>query len=213
MTVLASDESVRVDLAEVMHSFAFVSGEGNIEHLEAFDALVIGPGFGLSGGRATLLEKLALRTQVPAVIDADALRVFSPRVASFRSAAGPRVLTPHPGEAAALLGTSAGEIQRDRFRAAQTLAREAGQVVILKGARPIVATPNSLTVHEGRNPALAVGGSGDVLAGLLAAQLVGNTPEDAANAAVHLQQEAARHVSSDRGVLASEIADLVLKAF
>ena len=163
--------------------------------------LLAGPGLG--EGAAQLLPPLLKKNAGwrAAVLDADALNAL---------AANPRlgvpantVLTPHPGEAARLLGWTAAQVQADRPRAAQALAEKYGCVAVLKGSGTLVATPEGeLWLNTTGNPGLARGGSGDVLAGMLAALLAqGLIPEDAARCAVWLHGAAADRTAERLGQL------------
>ena len=170
----------------------------------AFDAVVLGPGLGARADRARpVLEALAA-AGTPAVVDAEALDAL----AGVPIAALRFICTPHPGEAARLLGTSSEAVQRDRLGAAHALVEKLGAVVVLKGACPVVACPGEAPVIlEGGAPALAVAGSGDVLAGCLGALLArGLAPRDAALVGAEAHQRAGARLGS-RGALASEIAD------
>ena len=139
--------------------------------LETRDALVLGPGLGQDPSSAALARSLLARARVPAVVDADGLNAFGTELEVLRSTA-PRVLTPHPGEAARLLGLSTAAVQDDRPAAARALAARSGAVAILKGARSVIAAPDGeLCVNPTGGPGLAAGGSGDVLAGLVGALL------------------------------------------
>jgi NAD(P)H-hydrate epimerase len=139
--------------------------------LELRDALVFGPGLGPHSSSAALARALLTRARVPAVVDADGLNAFGAELEALRSSA-PRVLTPHPGEAARLLGLSTAAVQDDRPGAARALAARSGAVAILKGARSVIAAPDGdLCVNPTGGPGLAAGGSGDVLAGLVGALL------------------------------------------
>ncbi len=140
-------------------------------------AMAIGPGLGL---RATaLVRELLPALRVPVVLDADGVRAYAGEPHALRHAleAGlpSLVLTPHPGEMAALLGTTTEEVQADRLAAAREAARRTGAVVVLKGAPTIVADPGGNRPHcyinTTGNPALATAGSGDVLTGLVGALL------------------------------------------
>ena len=172
------------------------------------DAALVGPGFGLDDDARALIRGLALELPIPTVLDADALTAFAGELALLRRASGPRVLTPHPGEAARLLGCSTGEVQRDRYAAALALAHQSDQVAVLKGARTIIATPTGdLRVCTAGSPALGTAGTGDVLGGAIAALLPLLSAFDAAWAAVELHALAAEiGAASDRGMLASEVA-------
>lgn len=193
--------------------------EASEQLLTCADALAVGPGLGTDAD-ALFLARLALSHHRPTVLDADGLRLLAASGGSLldeRDGTAPLVLTPHPGEAADLLDCSTKEIEADRFGAADALSTRYDAVVILKGSRPLVAAPNRApTVSAFGSAALGTAGSGDVLAGLLAALLVGAESSEKAFAcaelALGLQGLAAERWSEtrgDRGLLASEIADLV----
>jgi len=174
-------------------------------------AVVLGPGMGLDEvGHAWALA-FARYAPVPMVIDADGLTNLADEgLASLRDAAAPRILTPHPGEAARLLEQSSSDVQRDRYAAAQALAEQSGQVVILKGARSIVAAAGALRVCAEGTPALGVAGTGDVLSGVVGALSMSLSPVDAAIAGALLHALAGVEASvGDRGLMASEVADAV----
>ncbi|MGB8222563.1 MAG: NAD(P)H-hydrate dehydratase, partial [Polyangiales bacterium] len=144
-------------------------------------AVVLGPGMGLDDLGRAWARAFALHAPVPTVIDADGLtNLVGDGVSSLKQAAAPRILTPHPGEAARLLGRSTDEIQADRYAAAEALANESGQVVILKGARSIVAAADQLRVCAEGTPTLGVAGTGDVLSGVIGALALTLAPIDAA---------------------------------
>ncbi|MEM7606946.1 MAG: ADP/ATP-dependent (S)-NAD(P)H-hydrate dehydratase, partial [Myxococcota bacterium] len=141
----------------------------------------------------------------PLVIDADALHPFASRLEVLRSREPfSAVLTPHPGEAAALLGWSVDAVQADRFAAAAELRDRSGQVVVLKGARSLIAWEYVELCPYG-GPSLAVGGSGDTLAGAIAALAVDTAPARAARLGVLAHALAGERLP--RGAFASEIAD------
>ncbi|MBW2375945.1 MAG: NAD(P)H-hydrate epimerase, partial [Deltaproteobacteria bacterium] len=110
-------------------------------------AVVLGPGMGLDELGGTWARAVALHAPVPTVIDADGLtHIAENGLSSLKGAAAPRILTPHPGEAARLLGASTADVQANRYAAAEALAKKSGQVVILKGARSIIAGADELRV-------------------------------------------------------------------
>ncbi|MCS6799963.1 MAG: NAD(P)H-hydrate dehydratase [Myxococcota bacterium] len=174
--------------------------------------VVLGPGFGTSATRAALSNELALRLPMPTVLDADALTALAAMgIERLRAAAGPRVLTPHPGEAARLLGTMSAVVQADRYASARAIAERSGQVCVLKGAGTLVTVPEPTGVRwlvcARGTPALATAGSGDVLAGVIAALLCALPAPEAASAGVLLHALAGEKAArSDRGLLASDIA-------
>jgi NAD(P)H-hydrate epimerase len=172
---------------------------------DARDALVVGPGLGTERASVELVAGLLDALDKPAVVDADGLNAFAGRVEALRGP-GPRVLTPHPGEAARLLGRGVG----DRVADARELAQRSGGVCVLKGARTVVAAPDgAVRVNPTGGPGLASGGTGDVLAGVIGALLAqGLTPLDAAAAGVYLHGRAGE-LGGPVGALAGEVAERI----
>lgn len=143
------------------------------EAVQGADALVVGPGLGRGPDARRLAQAVWAEAPLPAVVDADALFALAEWGAAVPRPAGPRVLTPHAGEAARLLGVTAEAVQADRLAAARELASRYRGVAVLKGARTVVAAPDGRAwINPTGSPALATGGSGDVLAGVIGA-LVG----------------------------------------
>lgn len=182
--------------------------------LERRNAVVIGPGFGLDEKAASIVRRVLAAAEIPLVIDADALTLIGTDLALLKKTAAPKILTPHAGEAARLLGGTSAEIEADRFGAAQKLATGSGAVVVLKGAHSVMAAPDGqMFVSPEANPVLATAGSGDTLAGIIAAFAANMAPLDAAVAGVYAHARAAalwrQKTQSDRGMLASDIAALV----
>lgn len=157
------------------------------------DVVVLGPGLTANQSTAEFVRRLLARCPLPLVLDADGLHAFAGRYSELtpRVEGAPfRVLTPHPGEAARLLDLPIKEIQANRVQIAQRLARDTGSCVVLKGPRTVVAGLSGETwINMSGNPALAKGGSGDVLAGIIAAAL-------ARHAAINPMQETAPPVSA-----------------
>lgn len=182
-----------------------------VDEMRAKHAAVIGPGLGTDDAGSQLAARLALELASPAVLDADALTAFRGRAKDLQQAAGPRVLTPHPAEAARMLGWSTEDVQADRYQSALRLAADSGAVVVLKGARTVIATPaGRVRVCPLDVPALAVAGTGDVLTGITAAALSQLPAAEAAACAVYLHAAAGAHAAvGDRGLLAHEVADAV----
>ena len=163
--------------------------------LKGTGAIAIGPGLGCDDAAAELLAQ-ALATEAPLVIDADALNLISanpPLAQQARERLAPMVLTPHPGEAARLLGRSTDEIQRDRLKSALDLARHFDSHVVLKGCGSFIARPDGeWKINRTGNPGMASAGMGDVLTGLLGGLLAqGLSMDDAVTAGVHLHGMAA----------------------
>jgi ADP-dependent NAD(P)H-hydrate dehydratase / NAD(P)H-hydrate epimerase len=183
--------------------------------LEGKQAVVLGPGLGLGDDARAVVKRVLSAYRGPVVVDADALTLFAREPGAFAQAKK-AILTPHPGELARLLGTGAAQVERDRFRAARELVAASGAVVVLKGAHTIVASPDGrLAISPIACPALATAGSGDVLAGVVGAIACTTPIFEAACAGVLLHALAGEawsraHAGSDRGMLASEIADAVV---
>jgi hydroxyethylthiazole kinase-like uncharacterized protein yjeF len=176
-------------------------------------AVVAGPGFGTDERAATAIRALLVGYEGIVVLDADALTLYASRAAELSSARAKLILTPHSGEAARLLGTTADAIESDRFTAARTLAQKSRAVVVLKGAHTLIVSPEGrIAISPIANAALATAGSGDVLAGVIGANACNMGTFEAACTGVYLHAAAADYWSRDgrhRGLLASEIADQV----
>ncbi len=174
-------------------------------------AVVLGPGLGLDALGRAWAEAFARHAPVPTVIDADALtHLADTGLAGLANAAAPRLLTPHPGEAARLLSSSTGQVQANRYQAAETIADKTKQVAVLKGARTVIAANGRIRVCAEGTPALGVAGTGDVLSGIAGALLMNLEPFDAAIAASLLHACAGLEAATaDRGLIASEVADAV----
>ncbi len=175
--------------------------------MEEFDVILLGPGLTRGTESRSWVQTLLRECTQPMVIDADALTVMSAKAAEFRLACGPLVLTPHPGELAKLMGWTVREVQADRWGALRRTVEQTGATVVLKGAGTCVAAPGKpVEVNLTGNPGLATGGSGDVLAGMIAGLLAqGFAPWDAARAAVYIHGRTADRValrSSEAGLTA-----------
>ena len=196
--------TARIDPARVLESVQ--------EILAGKQSVVVGPGFGLGDDARRVVEHLLASWGGPIVVDADALTMFAgrPRALSIAKTA---ILTPHPGELARLLGSTAAQVEADRFGAARALVDATGAVVILKGAHTIIAGPDSrVAVAPGACPVLATAGAGDVLGGVVAAMACSLPTFEAACSAVLMHAFAGQawsvaHGGADRGMLASEIAN------
>lgn len=184
-----------------------VRGRPELEPLlDWADAIVVGPGLGQGPWGEQLLQA-ALQAQRPLLLDADALNLLA-RDAGWTLPPG-CLLTPHPGEAARLLGTQAAQVQGDRFAAAQRLAGRSRGAVILKGNGSLVAGSGALALCADGNPGMASGGMGDVLSGIGGALLAqGLAPEAAARLACVLHACAGDAAARERGPRALLASDL-----
>ncbi len=181
-------------------------------------ALVLGPGLGREEGCRELARALWAQNQTPLVVDADGLFALAEGWGSAGPGAAETVITPHPGEAARLLGISNAEVQADRLAAARALAKQGSCVAVLKGARTIIAEPEGRAwVNPTGNPLLASGGSGDVLAGVIGGLLAqGLGALGAALVGVYVHGLAADLAAAEyglRGLAAEELADWLPAAF
>ena len=175
--------------------------------LPGHDVLVVGPGLGQGAWGRSLLTAAA-QFEGAQVWDADALNLLAAGRVQIRAGA---VLTPHPGEAARLLGCSLAEVQDDRPAAALRLAQRYQAVVVLKGAGSLVTDGHTLCLCEHGHPAMAGPGLGDVLAGLIGALLAqGLAALPASELAVWLHARAGERLGqAGRGLLASELVGVI----
>ena len=183
--------------------------------------LVLGPGMGDALEAMRVLGH-GVDASVPAVIDADGLNLVSASTdlqARVAKRLGATVVTPHPLEAARLLGISAAEVQADRLGAARTLARRLNAVVVLKGSGTVVAAPDGeIAINPTGNPGLATAGTGDVLAGVVGALLAQGWPAwEAAVGAVWMHGAAADRLVADGigpiGLTAGELPAAIRAVF
>ncbi|RZT42262.1 NAD(P)H-hydrate dehydratase [Cupriavidus agavae] len=192
--------------------------------LQGMSAIVAGPGMGSDAAARTHLSALidvcaAARPAMPLVLDADALNLLSadPALAArLRNCGVHLVMTPHPLEAARLLGSTVGEVQRDRLAASHALAHRWCATIVLKGSGTIIATPGNAppAINPTGNAGLSTAGTGDVLAGMLGALLAqGMPPAEAARAAVWIHGRAAdRLVEAGTGPAGMTASELYLPA-
>ena len=206
VSVATRAEHVPAALARIPEAMVLGTSSANqlMELLQKVSVLVVGPGLGRAGWGRSLLSA-ASDAALPQVWDADALNLLAEERATL-----PRdcVITPHPGEAARLLGISTAEVQADRPAAAHALSKKYTAVVVLKGAGSLVAHPDGRLAlcHQG-HPAMATAGLGDVLAGLVGALLAqGMTAFDAACLGGWLHANAgAQQGKFGRGLAASDL--------
>ena len=190
------------------------------ELLTGIKVLAIGPGLSTRGEASEFARQFVARTSLPIVIDADALNAFdSSRVDLLDGKNRTIVLTPHPGEMARLLGATVKDVEADRVGIARWFATRHCLTLVLKGWRTLIAHPDGrIAVNTNGNPALAKGGSGDILTGIVAA-LLGQYPDhvaEAVEAAVFLHGLAAdfaAHAMDEKTVLATDVIGHLSDAF
>ncbi len=182
-----------------------------LDELKKCSIVILGCGLGQSGGVTAVVEAVLKNADCPVILDADGLNVVSRNINILKEAHAPLVLTPHPGEMARLTGLSVAEIMEDRVKAAKAFADEYGITLVLKGANTIVAKNGreSVFINTTGNAGMAKGGSGDLLAGIiagLAAQGVDNFAE--AGVYIHgLCGDASAKRYSQRGMTPSDCLD------
>ena len=165
--------------------FPFTGVQDILSRAETCDALVIGPGLGSSPDIAEMVCKLLTSVKIPVILDADGINAISGNIDILDNATCPLILTPHPGEFARLGGDLS---HGNRLEAARNFAIAHGCVLVLKGHRTITALPDgSVYINTTGGPAMAKGGSGDVLTGMIAALIGQSFPvKDAVLAAVYI---------------------------
>lgn len=182
-------------------------GEEAAELAQRASVIALGPGLGKQGWGESLWRTL-IGVDCPLVLDADGLNILAEYPDAIAARAAPLVITPHPGEAARLLGCSVAEIQGDRFGAVVALAEKYAAVALLKGVGTLVHGAGRTWINATGNPGMASGGMGDVLTGIIAALIAqGLTAEQACclAAAVHGSAADRAAIQGQRGLLASDV--------
>lgn len=167
-----------------------------LTRLPQMDAVLVGPGLGQSEGTLAVVRAVLENAQCPVVVDADGINVLSAHRDLLRGRKSPTILTPHDGEFARL----GGVIGEDRMAAAAALAEELGCVVLLKGHETCITDGTDGYLNPTGNPGMAVGGSGDVLAGVITALLgAGLPPLEAAACGAWLHGAAGDRCAAELG--------------
>lgn len=175
---LPEDKSGKLSIAAAPHL---------LERGRTMNAVAIGPGWGQSDELRRIAIQLYTELDCPMVVDADALNLLADDPAILRKHAGARVLTPHPGEFARLIGADPRDVQPDRRRLAEACAKSNIVVVLLKGRESVITDGTTTHLNPTGNSGMATGGTGDVLTGVIAALLAqGLSPLDAARTGAYL---------------------------
>jgi ADP-dependent NAD(P)H-hydrate dehydratase len=185
---------------------------------ESSTVLAAGPGLGRSDGLRGMVQWLLGLEKHPVVLDADALNNLVGQTDRLKkNGSRTRILTPHPGEFARLIGRTTAEVQADRQTLAADFAAAYGVVLVLKGHGTIVTDGRRLYVNRTGNPGMATGGTGDVLTGVIAALLgQGLDPFEAAQLGVYahgLAGDIARDQNGEVGMIAGDVVDALPDAF
>lgn len=201
------------------HTFSLNAFEPLGSFLAGKTAAAIGPGIGRHPETIQLVQRLLRAMTVPCVVDADALNAAASAPLLWADCKAPMILTPHPGEMARLCGLDHGrEVNRDRLGTASRFAEQHGVIVVLKGAKTVLANPDGrVAVNPTGNAGMATGGTGDVLTGMIAGLLAqGLTPWDAACAGTFLHGTAgdlAAAIRGQAGLIAGDVIEQIPHAF
>ncbi|MDY0340195.1 MAG: NAD(P)H-hydrate dehydratase [Coriobacteriia bacterium] len=191
--VIAAWPSAIVRSVRVASDGSFAHAEDVLAAIPEADAVIVGPGITCSDEAREVVLALLGSYEGPLLLDADALNVLAGDTAPLHDRRAPTLITPHPGEAARLLGTTVEEIERDRVHSARCLSGES-LVCVLKGSGTIIAGAGAVTLVRTGGPELARAGTGDVLAGMIGTLLAqGCGAHDAAVAATYLHGRAGAH--------------------
>ena len=198
---------------DYLHPEIMMRSAEELASLKQLDCVVIGPGLGVSDSSKNLVQTW-LKKDIALVLDADALNLIATNAnlaSSLKERQAPTVITPHPGEAARLIKLTPKQIQNNRPEYALKLAQQFGCTVVLKGRGTLIAEKNVLFINTTGNAGLASGGTGDVLAGMIASLIgQGLNNMEACKTAVFLHGAAADSLVAKGigpiGLTASEVA-------
>lgn len=194
--------------------FQSAGRESLVRCLQDKNAVLMGPGLAPDTNRVAWVELILSNIQVPFVLDAQALSDLGTQIADIDWSKHQVVVTPHEGEMSRLTGLSVDEIHSNRVTMAQTYSQKWGVYVVLKGHETVIASPTGLTwSNDVDHPCLSVGGTGDVLAGLLVGLLAQNIPVmDACKLAVYIHGRGGEVLGNKigvRGVLATDLLNII----
>jgi NAD(P)H-hydrate epimerase len=212
-------EVVTVPLMETRRGvFGINQVEKLIQNCEGSDVVAIGPGCGQSAEMIEVIRQLITQVDKPLVIDADGLNTLAKNTELLANRVNEIVITPHPGEMSRLTGMTTEEINKNPIQTATAFAVKWQIVVVLKGARTVVALPDgSAYVNLGGNPGMATAGSGDVLTGIITSLVAqGMRIADAAIAGVFLHGYSGDIMASQKGeygLIAGDLIEGITQAF
>ena len=196
--------------ADSQGRFAANAADELIKRADECDVLLLGPGLGRSPDITQLVSSLIRQVKAPIVLDADGLGAISGNLDILKNSAGPLILTPHPGEYARLGGDlSSG----DRLSSAREFAHKHGCILVLKGHRTITALPDGTAyINTTGGPSMAKGGSGDVLAGMIASLIGQKFPlKEAVTTAVYLHGSAGDMCADELGEYSVTASDIIAR--
>lgn len=204
-------EAITVPLPELKKGVVGISDiDKIIKTIGRSNAIAVGPGSGQSRELEEVLRNLFENSEVPIVLDADALNSLSHRIELLNFLKGPAVLTPHTGEMSRLTQITVEDIERNRIEVARDFAQKWKVILVLKGARTVIASPSGkVYVNKTGNPGMATAGSGDVLTGIITGFIAqGIEPVNAAIAACYihgLAGDKAAEKIGEYGMMAGDI--------
>ncbi len=205
-------EAVYVPCEDTLHGTVGIESLSRITNaISNADSVLIGCGLSNNSSSKELLSVLLPSITIPTVIDADGINIISENIDMLMKSAAPIVLTPHPAEMGRLIRASADDVQRNRFKVAHAFSTRFNKILVLKGANTIVALPNGeMYVCMAGNPGMSVGGSGDVLAGIINALIAqGMTPQDAAICGVQIHACAGDIAAAQKSVYSMLPSDII----
>ena len=177
-----------------------------LERLPNMDAVLLGPGLGQSEGTCAVVKAVLNAADCPVVLDADGINVMGVHKDIVRGRTAPTILTPHTGEFARL----GGEIRKGRTTAAEKMAQDLNCIMLLKGHDTVITDGSTTYINPTGNPGMAVGGSGDVLAGIITALIgQGISPLEAAACGAWLHGAAGDRCASEIGQYGMLPTDMV----
>lgn len=208
-------ESTFLPLAETADGFAdYTDAAGNAigKILPEMTAVSVGCGMGNNENTQQFTEFVIRNAACPVIIDADGINSISDNINVLRKRTGTTILTPHPLEFSRTCGIPVSEIQNNRIDAAKSFAKEYGVILVLKGSETITTDGESVFVNTSGNPALAKGGSGDVLCGIIAALAAqGQNPLYAAACGVYVHGACADAAASEMEQSCALAGDIIAK--
>ena len=192
-------------------TFSANATAGIIGGIEWADSIVLGCGIGVNEDTESVTEAVLKNANCSVILDADGINCIKRRISILEEIKAPVVLTPHPGEMARLISKQVAEIQENRIGISVEFAREHNIILVLKGANTVVTDGYSVFVNTTGNPGMAMGGSGDMLSGIIGAFIAqGVKPFEAAKAAVYLHSlsgDRARDACGERGMTVSDMTE------
>jgi NAD(P)H-hydrate epimerase len=157
------------------------------DELKWADSVAVGCGLGNNDDTQVIVGQIIKTCEVPIVLDADGINAIAPFIDIIKDKRAPLVITPHPAEMARLIGEDIASVQSNRIDIAKAFANDNDCVVVLKGANTVVTDGKSVFVNTTGNPGMAMGGTGDMLTGMIASFIAqGLTPLDASKCAVYI---------------------------